>query len=79
VTSKTLTKTSCPRRRLELFMLVIASAAALWPQLANASDLEEQLGTKYQNQVLTLRRFYEGNKLHFDFSGHLVGKTRIGS
>jgi len=59
-------------------MLAIASAAGFWPRLAQASDLEEQLKTKYQNQVLTLRRFYEGSKLHFDPGGHVVGDAAIG-
>ena len=71
-------KTNYPRRRLQVFVLAITCAVAFWPRLTHASDLEEQVRTKYQNQVLTLRRFYEGNKLHFDSSGHLVGKAAIG-
>jgi TonB family protein len=59
-------------------MLAIALAAAYSPGTALASDLEEQLKTKYQAQVLTLRRFYEGNKLHFDSGGHLIGNEATG-
>jgi TonB family protein len=80
MTSKVLANTSCLRRRsLELFTLALACAVAFWPRLTHASDLEEQLKAKYQNQVLTLRHFYEGSTLHFDSGGHLVGEAAIGS
>jgi hypothetical protein len=61
---------------LEVFTLTIV---AFWPRVANASDLEELVKTKYQNQVLTLRRFYEGSKLRFDSKGQIVGEATAGS
>ena len=41
-------------------------------------DLEKKLETQYKGEVLTLRKFYQGNTLKFDRAGQLIGKRDVG-
>jgi TonB family protein len=54
-----------------LFIALIAPAA-------RASDPQAQLVSEYPDKVLTLRRFYEGDHLHFLSDGKLRGDAAIG-
>jgi TonB family protein len=72
-------RTKHPRQRsLVLFALASACTVAYCTPAAQASNLEGRLKTKYQYQVLTLRRFYEGRKLQFDSRGNLMGESPVG-
>ncbi|MGA8299278.1 MAG: energy transducer TonB [Terriglobales bacterium] len=65
------------RNLLPLLMLFAVGFVALAAPAA-ASDLQEQMRAEYAGQVLTLRRFYEGDHLHFLSDGSLRGAAAVG-
>lgn len=66
------------QRCLEFVALAITVVPSLSPCRAEANDLENQLKTRYEGKVLTLRQFYEGKKLQFDVNGRLTSREPIG-
>jgi len=57
-----------------LFALLFGSMGAG----ADGGSLQDQVRTAYRGKVLTLRQFYDAEKLHFGTNGHLVGEATTG-
>src|ERR1700682_553733 len=45
---------------------------------AKGGSLEERTRYTYRGKVLTLRQFYDGDKLHLDSRGQLTGEATTG-
>jgi len=58
-----------------LFALLFGSMGAG----ADGGSLQDQVRTAYRGKVLTLRQFYDAEKLHFGANGHLVGEATTGA
>jgi TonB family protein len=58
-----------------LWLISILIAA---PLACAGSDVEDQLKSDYLGKVLTLRHFYKGDILRFQFDGALVGVAEVG-
>ena len=65
-----------PRMRWSflLFAMLFSSMSVR----AEGSSLEGQIRNAYRGKVLTLRQFYDADKLHFGSNGHLIGEATTG-
>jgi TonB family protein len=61
-------------------LLLLLSAPSFNSMILHASEgsLERELRNAYQGRVLTLRHFYDGDKLHFRADGQLIGDSATG-
>lgn len=64
-----------PRRTViaALIALTLVPLRSAW-----ASDIDKQLNSDYAGKVLTLRRFYDGERLSFHSDGSLKTSARVG-
>ncbi len=53
-------------------LLVVASLGTTTLRADDIKETERRLKNPYKNKVLTLRQFYQGNRLHFDADGTLM-------
>jgi len=67
-----------PGRVWFLTAAVVALTACASSTAASDDNLNEQLKTRYANQVLMLRHFYKGDHLSFQADGTLLGTADVG-
>jgi TonB family protein len=66
------------QRFTTLFALWMFSILIAAPSACASSDVEDQLKSDYLDKVLTLRHFYKGDLLRFQFDGAVVGVAEVG-
>jgi TonB family protein len=55
-------------------LIAVLCAQSLWA----AEDVQKQLNADYQNEIMTLRQPYSGEKLRFDPDGKMIGEAKAG-